>query len=714
MKKFLFRLCIVYFFLGPFILLSGGPDFGITLLVSLIVSAVSFGLQYAVQAMRPKPPQVEVNKTGTEFQGSEYGTMIPRVYGDFGPVGGQIIHAFPLPFTTYTTSTPSTGGKHPQQGQITYHYRVTLAVLLVGNQVKGIRKILANEATFYVGTTTGDDMTIYPNSSYEGNGLKYGSCGSVTIHVGKPDQVVDATLEAYHGAGNVPRYQDCAYVVIKDLELDPFYNRIPQLSFFIENEDKTISTIIAKEFALSGIDESEYDLSLLGDEAIGGLIITQQAGVRTTVLEPISVAKQVDFVGIDGKITALPRHRQVEVEIPWEDLGYTDDDSTTVQRVQTARRQDQDIPSHVDVVYCDLGRDFEKNTQSYRRQQYDTPAQISITQTGYLALTANEASRIAKVVGVTAWTERDSVQFTLPPKYLIYTNGTIARLRTYGGRELIVIFEKMEFGLPGGAIKVSARTYLPEAYDQVGEGEVGASAGTATGPGDGGGGWQTVATDGYDYVQQPMEAVSMVSYVQNLDLAQSAPFGFYAWAQADPNDTRPWALWEGAEIWANFRGQGTKRLMATIINRGTFGKVYGPIQTAGVSRTNWIDTGYLDVDLWPGHTELTSIDQADFDNPTTLNLFVVGSEVIQARDVSKPDAVNHPDRYRLSYLRRGLRDTQAYVDAHAENEDCALIDGNMVFTPIDGRARTRTVTIFTSPRGSSNRDAYEGTDSTIP
>ena len=45
------------------------------------------------------------------------------------------------------------------------------------------------------------------------------------------DQLPDPKIEAVEGAGTVPAYRGTAYVVIEDLELGRFGNRVPQLTF---------------------------------------------------------------------------------------------------------------------------------------------------------------------------------------------------------------------------------------------------------------------------------------------------------------------------------------------------------------------------------------------------------------------------------------------------------------------------------------------------
>ncbi|MEP5088960.1 MAG: glycoside hydrolase/phage tail family protein [Paracoccaceae bacterium] len=51
------------------------------------------------------------------------------------------------------------------------------------------------------------------------------------IYKGRSDQLPDPTMEAIEGAGNVPAYRGTAYVVMENLPLEQFGNRVPQFTF---------------------------------------------------------------------------------------------------------------------------------------------------------------------------------------------------------------------------------------------------------------------------------------------------------------------------------------------------------------------------------------------------------------------------------------------------------------------------------------------------
>lgn len=638
------------------------PITATALIVAAVSTAASVGLGILAQYLAPKPKPVEINKQNPSVQTSEYGQVVPRLYGlhNFN-IAGQVIDYFPLTFKETPKVTPGQGGKHKTPSTTTYSYSATVAVMVCAGPIKGIRRITADTTTLYTGTPTGDDVSATPAGM---TGLK--------IYVGKETQDPDPYFVAEHGSGNVPAYRGLAYVVFYDLNLDPFYTRIPNITFEVEATDGTLSEICASELELVGLTSDEYDVSELESDTVDGLWIAQRGSVRSVSLEPLSLAKQFDFVEIDGKLKAFKRPRTSEVTVPLSDLGAYDYDqsgqpnSEKPARTKSARTQNADLYSGVDVVYFDKGRNGEKNTQPADRQFAETVNRKALTFA--MTMTANEASRIAKVELAKEWNERTPFEFSLPPKYLRFTNGTVMTIPTVNGDTFDVRVEKMEFGIPG-VVNCQAVTQLAEAYAQIGEGDVGQS-----GSGDltGGYGSTGVTVPG---VLVAADVKVMFSTVDGLLAAHKGLQGFYAWVTRDPADTRPEAIWQGAIIRRDLDGDGTYQVYGTMYSRGIFGTAASAL--ADFSTADGIDsTNYVDVDLIDNST-LETISNEAFDGSRVLNVIVLGVEKLQFRDVTQPDVSGHPKRWRLSHLRRGM--DASVMTGHAIAEDFGLVDSSVSF-----------------------------------
>lgn len=137
------------------------------------------------------------------LMGAGEGAPIPRVWGRMR-VAGQVIWA-----TRFReTATRSGGGKGaPRPRTTTFRYSVSLAVALCEGEILSVGRVWA-----------------------DGNEIAQ---GSLTLHVyrGTEDQAPDPLIETVEGVGKAPAYRGLAYVVIEDLDLSPYGNRVPQFNF---------------------------------------------------------------------------------------------------------------------------------------------------------------------------------------------------------------------------------------------------------------------------------------------------------------------------------------------------------------------------------------------------------------------------------------------------------------------------------------------------
>jgi hypothetical protein len=120
-------------------------------------------------------------------------------------IGGQVIWASDFQESTTTTG----GGKGgPRQPSVTrYSYSVSLAIALCEGEIAWVPRVWA------------DGEEVSPLDL------------NMTVYRGTPDQAPDPVMEAIEGADKVPAYRGTAYVVMENIALDGFGNRVPQFSF---------------------------------------------------------------------------------------------------------------------------------------------------------------------------------------------------------------------------------------------------------------------------------------------------------------------------------------------------------------------------------------------------------------------------------------------------------------------------------------------------
>jgi hypothetical protein len=135
--------------------------------------------------------------------GAGEGGAIGQIWGRMR-VGGQVIWATEF---TETVRRRRTGKGAPKPKVNEYSYSVSLAIALCEGEILRVGRIWADGKEF-----SARDLNL-------------------RIYVGSETQLPDPLVEAVEGTGRAPAYRGLAYVVIEDLELSPYGNRVPQFSF---------------------------------------------------------------------------------------------------------------------------------------------------------------------------------------------------------------------------------------------------------------------------------------------------------------------------------------------------------------------------------------------------------------------------------------------------------------------------------------------------
>lgn len=233
---------------------------------------------------------VEVGKLDRfHLMGASEGAPIARTWGRMR-IPGQVIWASP-----YTeTQTSSGGGKGaPRPRSVQFSYSVSLAVALCEGEILGIGRIWA------------DGEEIAPRSL------------DLRVYLGTEDQFPDPAIEADVGFGRAPAFRGTAYVVLENLDLSAFGNRVPQLSFEVMRAAQGVETdrILDFQKAIRAValipGTGEYALATEKVRLNKGFAENQTVNVNSVSGEP-------DFVSSLSQLrTELPKCEAVSVIVSW-------------------------------------------------------------------------------------------------------------------------------------------------------------------------------------------------------------------------------------------------------------------------------------------------------------------------------------------------------------------------------------------------------------
>lgn len=262
----------------------GGSVLGLSATVIGRAAGATVGRLIDAQVLGAGSPAVEVGKVDRfRLTGASEGAPIPDVHGR-SRVSGQVIWASRFEERVAVTG----GGKGAPSRPTTrsYSYAVSLAIALCEGEIARVARVWA-----------------------DGNEISKQDL-ALRVYKGSEDQLPDPKIEAVEGAGEVPAYRGIAYVVIEDLDLTPFGNRVPQFSFEVVRTGKgDLSDTVRAVAMIPGT--GEYALATTPVHYSDGPGQNRSANVHTP-------AGGTDFeVSLEALSEELPRCEAVSLVVSW-------------------------------------------------------------------------------------------------------------------------------------------------------------------------------------------------------------------------------------------------------------------------------------------------------------------------------------------------------------------------------------------------------------
>lgn len=295
----------------------GGSFLGVSSAVLGRAVGATVGRVIDGQILGAGSPAVETGRIDRfRLTGASEGAPIGDVHGR-ARISGQVIWA-----TRFQEHVATSGGGKggPSRPKVTeYSYTVSLAVALCKGEITRVGRIWA-----------------------DGNEISKADL-NMRVYPGSETQLPDPKIEAVEGAGQVPAYRGTAYVVLEDLPLAPFGNRVPALSFEVmRSGEGDLSDIIEAVAVIPGT--GEYALSTTPVHFEDGPGRVRSANVHTpsgltdfeTSLDAMTeelpncgaASLVVSWFGTDlrcGSCEVAPRVEQVDQDgsVPWSVSGVS-------------------------------------------------------------------------------------------------------------------------------------------------------------------------------------------------------------------------------------------------------------------------------------------------------------------------------------------------------------------------------------------------------
>lgn len=581
----------------------------------------SIGMTIGGLLFPPEIPGVEQGKLqDLRLQGASQGTPIPVVFGR-AVIGGSLIWGAPI-----KKVVKGSGGGKGKPKVTTYTYFVDCAVMICEGPIARFRRIWA------------DDTVIYDNRPEEGaeDFADWLDPDDLELFLGTEVQTASPLIQADKGVGDTPAYRGRAYFTVANFPMNKFGGRIPNFKAEVDTESSGVpdlETVVIDLVSRVGIDSGDVDLSSVSAISCRGLVVPNRTELRH-VLSSLESAYMLDFVEVDGQISAIVRGGASSGTLDADDLGASTNGPAERHTVALSRTQEVDLPQQVNVVYLSAAIDFQTMTQNGIREwgSGDEPKTLQMS----VVLNEAEAKKVAVVTVHEAWIERTQGEIRTLWKLLGIGPGDVWDVPTPIGTVTMKVV-RQTLGL-FGHLEMSLVENDPDIYTQTVTG--------ATPP---------INPNNIDH--QNAGAFVLADTVALID-TDADQIGFYSEAGG------------GGTPWPGMTIECTDSSKLRVLPSGTTQSTYATHPAVGAygqaesvlsdfSGGDWDRTNTVDVSLEFGDAP-TSLAE-DVVLTEGLNVIVIGQEILQFADVTDLGG----GIYRLATLLRGRRGTDTFIDSHA-------------------------------------------------
>ncbi|MGC1495647.1 MAG: glycoside hydrolase/phage tail family protein [Sulfitobacter sp.] len=248
------------------------------------------------------------------------GDPIAQLYGRMR-IGGQVIWA--SDFQEVVTVSGGGKGSRPTPQTTEYSYAVSVAIALCEGEIVSVGRVWA------------DGEEIAPDDL------------NMRVYAGTDDQLPDPVMEAIEGAGMVPAYRGTAYVVMEDLPLAQFGNRVPQFSFEVIRPEQrgAPGADHALTYGIQGValipGTGEYGLATTPVHYVEGQGARWSANVTTP-------AGKTDFsVSLESMTEELPNLEAASLVVSWFGDDLRCGECTIRPKVEDAVIEGENMPWRV-------------------------------------------------------------------------------------------------------------------------------------------------------------------------------------------------------------------------------------------------------------------------------------------------------------------------------------------------------------------------------
>jgi hypothetical protein len=203
-----------------------------------------------------------------------------------------------------------------------------------------------------------------------------------------------------------------------------------------------VASIVADQFARSGLTSGQYNTAGLID-SVTGYLVPRVSSARDNIA-PLQQAFFFDVVESGAELKLVKRGGSIVATIPDDDLGAHPFGADSPASVSIQRTQEVDLPSRVSVRYANAVGDYLPAVEASRRIVADSRQEEVLELP--IALTPNQAAQIAEVTMYNQYIARTRYTFSTAIKYAKYEPTDVLSLPLEFGTARARVIRKEESG----------------------------------------------------------------------------------------------------------------------------------------------------------------------------------------------------------------------------------------------------------------------------
>jgi len=385
-----------------------------------------------------------------------------------------------------------------------------------------------------------------------------------------------------------------------------------------------LSDLVTEVCQETGLSIEEIDATELQMMEVRGYKRDSQITGRQ-IIDTLSVFYNFDGVESNGKYKFTLRGKDPVATIQYEELGakfyskeYDDSNAFRTQRIQ-----ESELPKVLSVLYYDIDKDYEQNTQDSKRE-INTTSNITTIQAP-IVFNSTEAKNVAIRLMYQSYISRDKFQFELNNNYyFLEPNDVIDLIKDNQTYRLRIL----KIDSSSGILKIEAEAEQKTIYTQNGVGDSGVIAN------------EQVAT----YADTSLHILDIPIF----DLADNNGGNYVVVDKVGSGS------WKGAVIFKSLTIDGNYAAQETLIQKSITGSIKSLYDTS----PKLMSMDYLSTFEIISTGQLYSITEIELD--TGGNICLIGNELIQFMNAELVGI----DTYKISGLLRGRFGTEQYIGTH--------------------------------------------------